>query len=311
MLNLIKNEWAKLWAKKATWIMLIITVISIIILLIGTKWIASIDDENANDWKANEQQQVQILQETLANDQLSKADLKETKQELQISQYRLDNNIAPTTFNSRNSFLENSSNLLMFTSLFTVIVAASIVAFEFGAGSIKMLLTRPIARWKILLSKLLTSVIFSITLGVITLVLSIILAYIFFSSGVNLEVINNKVVEINTLTHTLGNYSLYYGDILISLCFAFMLGSLFNSSALAIGLTLFISFFSQTLVILLSKYEFIKYFWFSVSDLNSIYAKYSLIDGVTMGFAVTILVIYAAIFIAISFIRFNKKDIKA
>ena len=40
--------------------------------------------------------------------------------------------------------------------LLTVIVAAGIVASEFSQGTIKMLLSRPVKRWKILTSKYLT-----------------------------------------------------------------------------------------------------------------------------------------------------------
>ncbi|MBQ0139807.1 MAG: ABC transporter permease [Kurthia sp.] len=312
MLKLIQNEWMKLWSKKATWVMLIITITSIVILLVGTKWISSFDDTDKNAWKLSEQENVTSMKASLADEQLSKSERQEIEDNLKISQYRLDNNLPTPELNSTQSFLHNSSTLLMFTSLFSVIVAAGIVAFEFGTGSIKMLLTRPIARWKILLSKLLTSVSFSIVLGVITLLFSVIFAYLFFSnSGAFLEISNGKIVEESTIGQTLIDYLLAYGDIIISLLFAFMLGSLFNSSALAIGLTLFISFFAQTITMLLAKYTFIKFFWFSVSDLSGIANDYTIIEDLTMGFAITILLIYAVIFITISFIRFNKRDITA
>lgn len=312
MLKLIKNEWMKLWSKKTTWVMLIITIISIITLLIGTKWIASYDNAEKNNWKQAEQASIEDLQTSLASEQLKPSERQDINDELKIAQYRLDHNIEPPKLNSTQKFLDNSSSLLMFTSLFSVIVAAGIVAVEFSTGSIKMLLTRPIARWKILLSKLLTSIIFALALGVITLLISLVFAYIFFpSSGATLEIRNGQIVEPSIIGQAIIDYALAYGDIIISLLFAFMLGSLFNSSALAIGLTLFISFFAQTITMLLAKYAFIKFFWFSVSDLSGITKNYTIIEGLTIGFALTILTIYAIIFIAISFIRFNKRDITA
>lgn len=310
MLHLIKNEWTKLWAKKATWIMLIISAIAVILLLVGTKWISSEFEES--DWKVTEQTTISDAQAALDAGNLSKAEIKSYEEDIQLSQYRLDENIAPITSESASNFISSSSSLLMFTSLFSIIVAASIVSFEFGTGTIKMLLTRPIARWKILLSKLLTSYIFAISLGVFTLLFSSLLGLIFFSStGIDLKIIDGNIVEINSYKEIFITYALEYGDITMSILFAFMLGTLFNSSSLAIGLTLFIGFTSTTISMLLIKYEFIKYIWFNVTNLNGIRNDSSLIPDLTMPFALSIMTIYAVLFIALSFITFTRKDIKA
>lgn len=313
LFKLIQNEWMKLWQKKATWIMLIIVVASVVILLIGSKWISALDNDKST-WQEQQQTAIKDLQKEIDSGDYNESPpiLKNIEDEITLAQYRLDHNLKPVTSNTTASFVNNGLNLTFFITLFSIIVAAGIVSFEFSSGTIKMLLTRPINRWKILLSKLLTSIIYSIAMGALLYVLIIGLGYIFFdSSAVNLEFSKGAIVETNLFTHSLTTFGLSYADIITSVLFAFMLGTLFNSSSLAIGFSLVITLMASTIVGLLYKYEFIKYFWFSVYDLKSIIDETYLIPDITIPFALTIICIYSALFIAISFVKFTKQDIKA
>lgn len=76
---------------------------------------------------------------------------------LQQQQYYLDHNINPSepgapTF--MRIFLENSIDL--FIPLMVMVIASDLVSSEHSLGSIKLLLTRPVKRWKVLLSKYIT-----------------------------------------------------------------------------------------------------------------------------------------------------------
>lgn len=307
MLKLISNEWTKLWSKKATWIMLILTVLFVFTLFVGDKLLTS----NNDYWIEDEKNIIVENQKLIDSGNSSKEQISDSKEKIAISQYRLDQNMSPYSMNG-SDFIASGSSLMMFVSLFATIVAAGIVSFEFGNGTIKMLLTRPINRWKILLSKLITTFIFAFLLGAIIYILSLLIAVIFYgSSNPELEYVNGAVVEVSKLSFAFSTYAYNYVGITMSILLAFMLGTVFNSSSLAIGLTLFISFMSKTFVHLLSQYEFIKYFWFSVTDLQGIKNGASMIPDLTISFAVVILVVYAVLFIAISFFKFTKQDIKA
>lgn len=313
LLKLIQNEWMKLWQKKATWIMLFLTIASVLVLLIGSKWIAA-TEEGKGTWQQEQQASIKFFQTELESGDYadSPPTLKSIENDITLAQYRIDNDLKPAYSNTTAGFITNGLSLTLFITLFSIVVAAGIVSFEFGTGTIKMLLTRPVNRWKILLSKLLTAVLFSVGLGVLLYVLLVGLGYIFFdSSATNLEMIKGVIVESNIYTNALSTIAFSYADISTSVLLAFMLGTLFNSSSLAIALSLVITLMSSTLVGLLYKYEFIKYFWFSVWDLKSIVNDTYLITDLTLPFAVTVLCIYAVLFIAISFWKFTKQDIKA
>lgn len=307
-MKLIKNEWVKLWAKKSTWIMIGILILSLIILLIGVK--AANSSSDTNDWKEEQQAYISTLQDEIDNDELDEIGISYNQEEIKLAQYSIDHNINTTTSNTSHTFMSYSNLLMIFTSLFSIIVAAGIVSFEFSTGTIKMLLTRPINRWKILLSKLLTTFLFSILLTGVLYGLSYLLSVIFFSeSGKELKIEGGQVIEYGSQLDSLKEYAFNAPDIIMSVLFAFMLGSLFRSSSLAIGLTLFLTFASATFVGLLSQYSFIKYFWFSVTDLSSTHDGTSIIPDLTVSFSIVIMSIYALAFIVASFLVFQKRDI--
>lgn len=311
MLKLLQNEWMKLWYKKGTWVMLILLILGAFAIAGIYKWTDTLENQN---WKAVEEQSIKQQQSMISAGDLSKDQIQDAKDSIRISEYRLKNDVPPVEKESTESYLEDGTALLSLISLFGTIIAASIVSNEFSTGTIKMLLTRPISRGKILTSKLLTVFIFVIVMAILSWVLNFILGSIFygFADGTNLVIKDNKIVETSSIGHTLYMYLLSFGDIFMSVIFAFMIGSIFRSSSLAIGLTLFINFMGSSLVMFLSKYEFVKYLWITNTDLTQFEpGGYSIVDGLTMPFSITILAIYAVIFLVASFITFIKRDVTA
>ncbi|MBO2534795.1 ABC transporter permease [Rummeliibacillus suwonensis] len=310
MLKLLQNEWMKLWNKKGTWVMFILLILAVFAVAGIYKWVDHLETEN---WKTVEQQSIKEQQQSIDAGGLTKEELKDAKDSIQISNYRLKNNEPPIETDSAEAYLDNGSFLLALISLFGTIIGASIVSNEFSAGTIKMLLTRPISRAKILTSKLLTVFIFVILMAVLSWVLNFIMGIILygFASGTDLVMEGNKIVESSPITHSLYMYLLSMGEIFMSVIFAFMIGSIFRSSSLAIGLTLFINFMGSSLVVFLSKYEFVKYLWIANTDLTQFESDYSIVEGLTMPFSLTILAVYAVIFLVASFVTFIKRDVTA
>lgn len=87
---------------------------------------------------------------------------------------------------------------------------------------------------------------------------------------------------------------------------------MFRSSSLAIGLTMFLSFTGGMIVMFLSRYDIVKYIWLTHSDLTQYEnGGGSMIADVTMPFSLTVLAIYAVIFLIISYTSFMKRDVTA
>lgn len=303
----MQNEWMKLWHKKGTWTMVALVVLFIIGPGIMLKYYETKEDKT---WQQLEQQSIDNYKEILKDDNLSAEDKNHFEDQIAISEYRLANDVPSQDFAG---FMSLTGGMLTLVTLFTVIVAASIVSNEFSTGTIKMLLTRPVSRAKILTSKLLTTFIFGLLLFVVNVGVSALVGLILFggSTGAELEVVNGQVVEKAVWNDLAYHYLLSGGDFVMSILFAFLVGSVFRSSSLAIGLTIFLSFSGGMVVMFLSKFKIVKYIWLTHSDLTQYEHASSILDGITMPFSLTILAIYAVVFLVISYMSFMKRDVTA
>ena len=313
MLKLIQNEWMKLWSKKGTWVMTGLLVIMIAGMFGLTKWIESMNDYDEPDWKVVVQGELTSVKEQLGNPMLSESEKERLEDKEKILDYRLANSVEPLDTNSREKMIMDSAGIGSIVVLLTVIVAAGIVASEFSQGTIKMLLSRPVKRWKILTSKYLTVILFGILLMLIGFVVSIICAFLFFQSGSGQELVWNgkEVVEASVWGNGLYMLLLSFGNVFVTATFAFMIGSVFRSSSLAIGLSLFIYFMGSTVVMILSQYEIVKYIVFTHMDLTIYQSDFRIVEGMTMPFSLAVLAVYLVVFLVISYTTFIKRDITA
>ena len=306
LLKLVQNEWMKLWAQKSSWIIVILLALIVIFPAIINSQFSN--DDDGLTWQEREKQNIQMNEGFYEEFEDSYY-----QNQILISQYRLDNNIPPVYGYTTLSYVDFGVSLMVVVTLFTIIVAAGIVSSEFSTGTIKMLLTRPITRAKILTSKLLTVFIFGLLLYAFTIALSYLTGLIMFDNAqsVNLVIQDGQVVE-QTMSSDIFNTAIYsFGDFIMSILFAFMIGSVFRSSSLAIGLTMGISFLGGLLVVFLSRYEFIKYVWITHSDLTQHLTGDFIVAGITLPLSLTVLAVYALLFIFISYFVFMKRDITA
>ncbi|MFJ8099962.1 MULTISPECIES: ABC transporter permease [unclassified Lysinibacillus] len=312
LLKLIQNEWMKLWHKKGTWVMVALLILFIIGPGIMMKYYETKTTEDIT-WQESEQKAINNNKEMMKEDGLSVEDKKRFEEQIAISEYRIANDVPSQENLSVASFMSFTGSMLTLVTLFTVITAASIVSSEFSTGTIKMLLTRPVSRAKILTSKLLTTFIFGLLLFVVNVVVSALVGLILFggSTGVELEIVNGQVVEKAVWNDLAYHYLLSGGDFVMSILFAFLVGSVFRSSSLAIGLTMFLSFTGGMIVMFLSRFEIVKYIWLTHSDLTQYEKGNFIVDDMTMPFSLTILAIYAVIFLVISYMSFTKRDVTA
>ncbi|RNF39207.1 ABC transporter permease [Planococcus salinus] len=314
MLKLIQNEWMKLWSKKSSWIMMILLVIILFAGMGITKWVNTTMNEGIDErWEDRVTAELVNNQSMLSTPELSDAQREYYEQQLAIAEHRLENELPPYEYTSMQQQVLDSHLMLSLVTLFTVVVAAGIVASEFSQGTIKMLLTRPVKRWKILTSKYITSMIFGVLLAVITVAVTALAGLIFFGigDGVFLRWDGSEVVEGSFWLQALKLAALSFASTWMIGTFAFMLGTVFRSSSLAIGLSIFLMFTGVQAVFLLSNYEIVKYYLFTHTDLTQYYTGTMLVPDITMTMSLIVLFVYFVIFMAISYWMFSKRDVTA
>lgn len=327
MLKLLQNEWMKLWSKKGTWVMVGIMVLLTAGMLGLMKFIDTQRSSGpmqtgngtievsggTHNWKDSVSGELNLLEAQLSQDTLSKSERKEMEADVKVLEYRLANDIEPIDAFSKEGMIKDPSGLGGTVLLLTVIVAAGIVASEFSQGTIKMLLTRPVKRWKILTSKFITVNLFGMLLMVIGFIVHIALSMILFKSGVGQELVWNgkEVVEASIWGQSLYMLLLSFGSVFVIATFAFTVGSVFRSSSLAIGLSLFIYFSGSMVTALLAKYEVAKYLLFTHMDLTQFETGMKLVEDITMPFSLVVLAVYMIVFLVISYTTFVKRDVTA
>ena len=133
--------------------------------------------------------------------------------------------------------------VLSLVTIFSVIIAADMVAGEFSAGTIKLLLIRPWSRGKILLSKYVALLLFSLFSLVIVYVVSIVTNLLVFGyeKGVKAAgVFGVANPDLSAWSYLNQYYVLAFVTLIVTVTLAFMISAVFRSSGLAIGLSLFI-----------------------------------------------------------------------
>ncbi len=309
----MQNEWMKLWSKKGTWVMVGLLVVMIVGMFGLNKWIETTNNFEKPDWKTSVQAELTDTKEELKAPTLADTARERLEGTVKVLEYRLANSIEPLDNNSREKMIMDSSGVGSIVVLLVVIVAAGIVASEFSQGTIKMLLSRPVKRWKILTSKYMTVILFGIVLMLVGFGVSVISAFVIFPSGGGQELAWNgkEVVEVSVWGRGLYMLLLSFANVFVTGTFAFMIGSVFRSSSLAIGLSLFSYFTGSTVVMLLSKYEVVKYIVFTHMDLTIYESNFRIVEGITMGFSIAVLSVYLLVFLVISYVTFTKRDITA
>ena len=315
MINLIHNENMKLAHSISTWIMMGILVLIVVTVGLVSRFGGS--EAPKNDWKATITVETQSMKKSLESPQISERRKDILTKEIQINEYRLKNNLPPVQSDSLWGFVEwAANNMISIIALFAIVMGGGIVANEFSGGTIKLLLIRPSKRWKILLSKYISIIGYTILMLLVLLILAFVLGGTLFSfKGAGMSYLTNidgKVTEVNMIMHILELCGLQCISLIMMVTLAFMISTVFRNSAMAIGIGVFLFTVGSSITMLLaSRYTWAKFILFANTDLTQYISGEPLITGMTMTFSIIVLVVYFMSFNVISYLGFTKRDVVA
>ncbi|MBC2166019.1 ABC transporter permease subunit [Listeria booriae] len=226
-------------------------------------------------------------------------------------------------------FMLSINGISMFlVALFSIVIASSVVASEFSFGTIKLLLIRPYKRWEILLSKYIVVMLYAVVLALFTLLITYLISGVLTSFGSltqdvsdiiptyseNGDILNTGLTAINALSTQLGFFLV---ELIFSMSIAFMVSSLLRSQALAVGIGLFLLFINSIAggitLMLAEKFEWFKYIFvtplYYINMNSNAMGNTEINSGLSTGLAIGILAVYYIVFMALSFIFFQKRDV--
>lgn len=312
--NLIANELIKTYIRKSTWVMYIV----LAVIIIGAAAIvAAFDDTDKVSDNENWREALQAENEALTkeNEEAGEDDsfiIDINMDTIHENNYHLENDIEPVKYGAWQYTIENSG-LLSVVSLLTIIIAAGIVANEFRWGSIKLLLIRPISRTKILISKYIAVLLFALITLLFLLIINWITGALFFGvEGFNPDIVLSKdggYEAVSVISEVVSGYGYGLVNLVMMTTFAFMISAVFRNSALAIGTAIFLMFAGNTIVTAFAERPFAKYILFANTNLKQYADGNVWIEGMTLGFSITVLIVYYLIFIALAWVFFVQRDV--
>ncbi|WP_334073618.1 MULTISPECIES: ABC transporter permease [Paenibacillus] len=205
--------------------------------------------------------------------------------------------------------VDQLSFLYYLVTIYSVVVASDIVAGEFTWGTVKLLLIRPWTRTKILLSKLLAVLLFTVLTTVVFFLACLAVSFLLFSdipSGV-------FPAGVEAFWMIVENLFYRYIDLLVITTFSFMISTVFRSGGIAIGLSMFILFAGGLFTMLFhpARYPWAKYMLFVNMDLSKYRGGELGPAGMTLGFSAAVLSGYVIAFLVIAWLVFKKRDVAA
>ncbi len=326
--NLVFNEMEKVYRKKRFFVIILLLVTLIPLFVYGqVKQAKEVEEKlGTDDWQIVLQQEITDSQNRMAASTNLPEDYKQFRElQIQQQQYYLDHNINPAepgapTF-VREFLVQGISYLI---PLLVIIIAIDLVSGEKSDGTIKMLLTRPIRRWKILASKYIAlllsiSVIIALVVSLTYLISGIAFGY----RGFDAPVLTGFSIEGETLVttgiHTIPQWqfilmaaglSWFVGMIVGTL--SFMVSVLVRNTPAGMGIMFAALIAGGLLQEFAASWENIKYVFSLNLNLTSyLTGSVPMLEGQTMAFSVATLSVWGIAALFISFFVFTREDMLA
>jgi ABC-2 type transport system permease protein len=324
MRALVENEMLKIFRRRRFRVVLLI-LICLTSLVVFAQWktrAREVARQGARQWRVETQRRVVGFQNRLRDPGLPPSMRRWMGFEVKRLQYSLDHGFDPNALNGPafcRNFINASSFLLL--PLLVTLFASDLVSSELAEGTIKLLLTRPARRWKILASK--TLALFScVTLTIVACALfsylvsgiafgyrgwgAPVLAGFRFAAG-TLDV--TGVREIPLWQDALRVYGLGWFAALVVGCIALLLSVLFRTTAAAMGTMLACLVAGTILPRVAEGWDFSKYIFVTNLPLSDYYSgSPPPVEGMTLAFSIGNLTAWGVAALIAAFLVFTRKD---
>ncbi|WP_213504754.1 ABC transporter permease [Paenibacillus faecis] len=324
MISLIQNEMIKMIQKKRFYVVLLVLLVLVPIFAYAQmKQAEDKIEKYGSDWRREVQQAITDNQNSLGSDRVPEEWKKYRQIYIQQLKYYLEHDVNPAQpggVSFTREFLDNASSL--FIPLLIMGIGSDIVSSERTSGTIKVLLTRPVRRWKILLSKLITLMMFVSLIVLSTFVICYLISGLFFGyRGFDAPVftgfqLSGSDVDVSAV-HAVPQWKylfmqaglVWFVGVTVAVL-AFMVSVLVRSTAASIVIMMASLIAGSILSNMASSWASAKYlFMVNLGLTNYLAGTPAPIEGMTLGFSLAVLGIWAAASLVVSFLVFTKQDI--
>ena len=320
--SLVENETLKIIRRRR--FAIVLAILLSILTIIAYSQYRQLERRADRDWRANVQQRITRYENMLRRDDVNASWARSMRAEMSRLQFYLDHDIdpeKPTAPLFARTFA-NAAGLLLLPLLIAVL-GSDIVSAENAEGTDKLLLTRPVRRWKILASKLAALYIFT----TLTLLVGGLLAYGVSSvvleprgweapvfSGFQVSEQGNlsfeEVRQLPLWKDSLIAYGLEWFALIVVASISIMLSVLFKSNAASMGAMLSALIGGTILTRISPDWTAAKYLFVSALPLADYYSGQAPpYDGMSLLFCIALLLAWAVAALGVAFSVFTRRDV--
>jgi ABC-2 type transport system permease protein len=321
-LRLVENESLKIIRRQRFTI--VVAIMMTILGFVAYSQYRQLERRASKEWRVEIQQRIVRYQNTLRRDQIAASWARSLRAEVGRLQFYLDHDIDPERPTAP-LFARNFANAAGFLllPLLIAVLGGDIVSAENAEGTDKLLLTRPVRRWKVLASKLAALYVFT----TITLLVGGLLAYVISSvvldprgwtapvySGFQVSERGNlafdDVRQLPLWMDTMIAYGLEWFALLVVASLALLVSVVFRSNAAAMG-TMLASLIGGTILSRISPdWTAAKYLFVSALPLADYYSGQAPpYDGMPLTFCIALLGVWGIGALIAAFTVFTRRDV--
>lgn len=325
MFQLVQNETLKILRRRRFLVVFLILLILIPMFTYAQyRNVLTVQEQmGTDDWRAHLQQQIVDMQNRLSSNRLPEEWRELLRIRVQMQQYYLDHDINPNapggpTF--ARGFMDQA--VALFLPMIVVVLAVDLVSSESSEGTIKLLLTRPVPRWKVLTSKLITLILFVSLTVLLAFVMAYVISGLVFGYGgwdmpvlagfqvVGGELDTSQVFLVPQWKYLYMQYGLGWFVCLVVGVISLMVSVLVRSSAAGMGIMMAALISGTILTQMASSWESAKYLFVVNLQLTD-YLEGTLppIEGMTLPFSLTVLTVWALAALFVAYYVFIKRDV--
>jgi ABC-2 type transport system permease protein len=321
LIPLLRNETLKLIRRKR--FAIVVAILFVILVLVSYSQYRQLREMRNANWRADLQERIARTENRLRRGRVNESWARSMRAEVRRLQFYLDRGInpeQPTAPLVVRSFANTAGFLLL--PLLVAVLGSDIVSAENAEGTDKLLLTRPVRRWKVLTAKLVTLWLFaSLTLFTGAIVSYLVTAPVLPAVGWDAptfngfqfsgETLNVETVRQLPLWHdALIAYGLEWYALLAVASISLMLSVIFKSSAASIG-TMLASLIGGTILTRISPdWTAGKYLFVSALPIADYYTGQAPpYDGMSITFCIALLGAWAVGALCVAYGLFIKRDV--
>ena len=318
---LVQNETLKLLRRRR--FAIVVGIMFVILTLVSYSQYRQLRETRNANWRADLQERIARYENRMRRGRINPSWLRSMRAEVRRLQFYLDRGInpeQPTAPLVVRTFANAAGFLLL--PLLVAVLGSDIVSAENAEGTDKLLLTRPVRRWKILTAKLVTLWLFaSLTLLVGGLVSYAVTAPVLPPHGWDAPAFNGfqlsgedfrmeSVRQLPLWHDALIAYGLEWYALLAVAGISLLLSVIFKSSAASIG-TMLASLIGGTILTRISPdWTAGKYFFVSAIPLSDYYSGQAPpYEGMSMTFCIVLLAVWAVACVTTAYAIFLRRDV--